>query len=142
MRVLAPTGVEKSSDLIQVIFALCRKSVSMQPVSSSFSVLSRPSSSIPYRCFSFVPSWVLNCPFLICPHIYSQSLITHRRSHTGAWLFICPLFLNTKAVFVFLILPSQHLPLIPSYLNNPIAATTPARGWSRCPDTTTTEALP
>ena len=26
-----------------------RKSVSMQPVSSSFSVLSRPSSSIPYR---------------------------------------------------------------------------------------------
>ena len=31
-------------------FAFCRKSVSMQPVSSSFSVLSRPSPSIPYRC--------------------------------------------------------------------------------------------
>ena len=141
MRVLAPTGAEKSFDLIQVIFSLCRKSVSMQPVSSSFSVLSRPSSSIPYRCLAFHFS-ILDCPVYICPHLHRQSLITHRRSPTGAWLFICPLFLNTKAVFVFLILSSQHLPLIPSYLNNPIAATTPARGWSRCPDTTTTEALP
>ena len=57
-----------------------RKSVSMQPVSSSFSVLSRPSSSIPYRWI--FPKFSTRDSFLFLRHSSFPILC---QQFSGAW---------------------------------------------------------
>ena len=125
-----------------------RKSVSMQPVSSSFSVLSRPSSSIPYRWIfpKFSPE-ILFLFFAILPFLSFVSNfqvpggISKDNSFLSIFLHLFPTF--TEKCQIHTIESTSELfssisILIP--LCDPFAATTRAKGWCQCPDITTTEA--
>ena len=138
-----------------------RKSVSMQPVSSSFSVLSRPSSSIPYRWIfpKFSPE-ILFLFFAILPFLSFVSNfqvpggISKDNSFLSIFLHLFPTFTekcqihtieSTSELFSSIIeenssdVDRSSIPiLIP--LCDPFAATTRAKGWCQCPDITTTEA--